>query len=186
MLQKTSMGGLNTAPPDEFAIAVTAMPATERQRKIALGGVVAMAALFVIMLPFADVRLARIEAFVLAIQSVMCAADLLTAALLFSQFSVYPQRALLALASGYVFSGLLAFVSACAFPGVFVRTNQIYLGDDLNSTAWLFVFWHTVFPLAVVVYALRKNAGGVGVQSVQSTGPSLVSQSPVRSRQRQD
>jgi Membrane-associated sensor, integral membrane domain len=161
MLQKTSTP-ISAASPNwrpEFAIVITALPATGRQRKVALGAIITMAVIFAITLPFANVHLVRIEAFVLATQSVMCAADLLTAALLFSQYSVYPQRALLVLASGYVFSGLFAFLEACAFPGVFARNSLIYFGDELNSTAWLFTFWHTVFPLAGIVYALSKAAG---------------------------
>jgi hypothetical protein len=38
----------------------------------------------------------------------MCVASILTAAFLFAQFSVQPQRALLVLASGFVSSGLFA------------------------------------------------------------------------------
>ena len=158
MLQKTSMGDPGIGSNYELPIVITAAPATDRQRKIALGAMVTMAIIFAIVLPFANVQLARVEAFVLATQSVMCAADLLTAALLFSQYSVYPQRAVLALASGYVFSGLFAVLEACAFPGVFFRTSLLYIGDELNSTAWLFTFWHTLFPLAVILYVLWKDA----------------------------
>ncbi len=158
MLQKTSISDPSADWRPEFAIVITAMPATSRQRKVVLGAIITMAVIFAITLPFANVHLVRIGAFVLATQSVMCAADLLTAALLFSQYSGYPQRALLVLASGYVFSGLFAFLEACAFPGVFAGSSLIYLGDEPNSTAWLFVFWHTVFPLAGIVYALSKDA----------------------------
>src|ERR1700740_3830147 len=159
MSQKTSICDPGADWRGEFAIVITAMPATNRQRKIALGAIITMALSFAITLPFANVQLIRVEAFVLAIQSVMCAADLLTAALLFSQYSVYPQRALLALASGYVFSGLFAFLDASAFPGAFVRSGLLYVGDELNTAPWLFVFWHAVFPLAVILYALSKDAG---------------------------
>jgi PAS domain S-box-containing protein len=165
MLQKTSVDDPDTGSSRDLPIVITATPATDRQRKIALGAIVAMAVIFAITLPFANVHLARIEAFVLATQSVMCAADLLTAALLFSQYSVYPQRAVLALASGYIFSGLFAFLEACAFPGVFAHTSLIFIGDELNTPAWLFTFWHTVFPLAVIVYVLWKD-------EAESTKPS--------------
>jgi PAS domain S-box-containing protein len=157
MLQKTSMGDPDTGSSRDLPIVVAAVPATDRQRKIALGAIITMAVIFAITLPFAKVQLVRIEPFVLATQSVTCAADLLTAALLFSQYSVYPRRAVLALASGYVFSGLFAFLEACAFPGVFAQTSLIYIGDELNTPAWLFIFWHTVFPLAVIIYVLWKD-----------------------------
>lgn len=158
MSQKTSIGDPAADWRGQFAIVITALPATNRQRKIALGAIVTMALIFAIVLPFANVQLFRIEAFVPAVQSVMCAADLLTAALLFSQYSAYPQRALLMLASGYVFSGLFAFLDAWAFPGAFVPSSLLYFGDELNTAPWLFVFWHIVFPLAVILYALSKDA----------------------------
>jgi PAS domain S-box-containing protein len=158
MLQKTAMGDLGTRSNYELPIVITAAPATDRQRKIALSVIITLAVILAITLPFANVQLVHIGAFVLATQSVMCAADLLTAALLFSQYSIYPQRAVLALASGYVFSGLFAFLEACAFPGVFAQTSLIFIGDRLNTPAWLFTFWHTLFPLAVIVYVLWKDA----------------------------
>jgi PAS domain S-box-containing protein len=151
------MDDLDTGSSRDLPIVITATPASDRQRKIALGAVITMAVILAITIPFGKVHLVRIEAFVLATQSVMCAADLLTAALLFSQYSVYPQRAVLALASGYVFSGLFAFLEACAFPGVFAYTSLIFIGDEMNTPAWLFTFWHTVFPLAVIVYVLWKD-----------------------------
>ena len=51
----------------------------------------AVAVLFVgtmIWAPFASVQLARVDAFILVIQSLMCVADLITATLLFSQYAV--------------------------------------------------------------------------------------------------
>jgi membrane-associated PAP2 superfamily phosphatase len=97
----------------------------------------------------ANTRLARVGAFVPVIQTVMCMADLLTAVLLFAQYSVYPERALLALGGGFVFSGLLAIERALALPGAYAPAGLI--GDGLNSASWLFVFWRTSFPLAVIV-----------------------------------
>ena len=67
-----------------------------------------------------------------------------------------PRRAVLVLASGFVFSGLFAFLQTLAFPGAYAPAGLI--GDRLNSPGWLFVLWHTTFPLAVIVYALSKEA----------------------------
>ena len=130
---------------DDFPLVVVSMPANARQRRIALGGFVLMAAAVAITLPFANIKLARVDAFIPVIETVMCGADLLTAAFLFAQYAVQPQRALVALASGYVFSGLFAFLHTLAFPGAY--GPGVLIGDELNSSAWLFVFWHTLFPL---------------------------------------
>jgi hypothetical protein len=54
--------------------------------------------------------LGRVDAFIPVLQTALSIADLITAALLFGQYSIQPQQALLAVASGYVFSGSFAFL----------------------------------------------------------------------------
>ena len=100
-------------------------------------------------------------------QTVLSVADFITATLLFAQFSIQPQRALLALASGYIFSGSFAFLQTLAFPGAYAPAGLI--GDALNTPGWLFVLWHTTFPTAILVYALSKDANGVATLPGRST-----------------
>lgn len=88
----------------------------------------------------------------------MSIADFVTATLLFAQYSIQPQRALLALASGYMFSGSFAFLQTLAFPGGYAPNGLI--GDGPNSPSWIYVLWHTAFPAAILVYALTKDAAG--------------------------
>ena len=90
-----------------------------------------------------------------ALQTVLCVTDLITAALLFSLYSIQPLPGLLALASGYIFSGLFAFLQTLAFPGAYSPSGLI--GDQLNSAPYLFILWHIAFPLAVTVYALSDD-----------------------------
>jgi two-component sensor histidine kinase len=156
---------------DDFPVSVATMPANARQRRIALGGFVLMAAVVAITLPFANIELAHVDAFRPAIQTVMCVTDLLTAAFLFAQFAIQPQRALLALASGYVFSGLFAFLQTLAVPGAYGPSALI--GNELDSARWLLVFWLAAFPLAVIAYALLKDAGSTAKQSNRSTGVTI-------------
>ena len=134
---------------------IASLPASARQRRIAFSALVILVAFIALTIPFATIELAQVDAFVPVIQTVMCLADLLTATLLFAEYSVYPRRAMLALASGYIFSGLLAFLQTLAFPGAY--TSVPLIGDTLNSAGWLFVFWHTTFLLAVIVYAMLKD-----------------------------
>lgn len=140
---------------DDFPIVVTAMASDARQRKIAFLGFLISFVLVAAALPIANVPLVRVAAFTPVVQTVMCLADLLTAALLFSQYAVQPHRALLVLAAGFVFAGLFAFLQTLSFPNAYVPGALI--GDELNSAGWLFVCWHTTFPLAVIVYALIKD-----------------------------
>jgi hypothetical protein len=84
-----------------------------------------LAILDAIVIPFAGVQLRRVDSFIPVLQTVMCAVDLLTAALLFAQYSIQPLRAIILVASGYVFSGLFAFIQTLAFPGAYSPTGVI-------------------------------------------------------------
>ena len=153
-MQKSSVGA--GAGADDFPIVITTMPANARQYKIAFRGfAILLVVVGIVML--ANIRVARVDAFVSVTQIVMCITDLLTAAFLFAQYSVQPHRALLALASGFVFSGLFAFLHTLAFPGAY--GPGVVIGDELSSSGWLFLFWHTTFPLAAIAYTLSKDVG---------------------------
>src|SRR6185312_17421126 len=95
-------------PDYDFPIVIATMPATSRQRRTALTVVVAFFAVALIVAPFADVQVGRIDSFIPVLQTVLSLADLVTATLLFGQYSLRPQSVLLVLASGYVFSGSFA------------------------------------------------------------------------------
>jgi signal transduction histidine kinase len=142
----------------DFPLVIATMPATDRQRAIAVGIVIVLIVTAAVMAPFASTQVGRNDAFIPVLQTVVSVVDLITATLLFAQFSIQPQRALLALASGYIFSGSFAFLQTLAFPGGYTPAGLI--GDTLNTPAWMYVLWHTTFPAAVLVYALSKDATG--------------------------
>ena len=101
----------------DFPLVIATMPATERQRTIAAGIIILLTIAAAVIAPFASIQVARVDAFIPVLQTVVSAADLITAVLLFAQFSIQPQLAILALASGYIFSGSFAFLQTLAFPG---------------------------------------------------------------------
>jgi signal transduction histidine kinase len=142
----------------DFPLVIATMPATDRQRTIAVGVVILLTVAAAAVAPFASIQVARFDAFIPVLQTVVSVADLVTATLLFAQFSIQPQRALLALASGYIFSGSFAFLQTLAFPGGYAPAGLI--GDSLNTAAWMYVLWHTTFPSAILVYALSKDMTG--------------------------
>src|SRR5262245_7172403 len=141
----------------DFPLVIANMPASARLQRIALGVTVLLLVLFAIMSPYANVPLPRIDAFIPAIQTVMCITDLITSILLLAQYSIQPQRALLSLASGYISSGVFAFLQTLAFPGAYAPSG--ILGGGQDTASWLFVLWHTTFPIAVLVYSLWKDQG---------------------------
>src|ERR1700742_1664596 len=136
------------------------MPATRQQRAIAVGVGVLLAVAAAMIAPFASIQLGRVDAFIPVLQTSLSVADFITATLLFAQYSIQPQRALLALAGGYMFSGSFAFLQTLAFPGGYAPAGLI--GDGPNSPAWIYVLWHTTFPAAILIYALSKDTTDVG------------------------
>src|SRR6266851_3965463 len=84
-----------------------------------LAAIIALLSLitFAAVAPFAKVQLPAVPAFVPAYESALLINDLITAILLFGQFSILRVRALLVLAGGYLFSGLMAIPHALTLPG---------------------------------------------------------------------
>jgi len=172
LMQRIRVGDLYTDSHHDFPLVIATMPATARQRKIAFGALAVLVVILAVTMPFANIGLARVDAFVPVVQTVMCAADLLAAVFLFAQYTVHPQGAVLALASGFVFSGLFAFVQTLAFPGAYAPAGLI--GDGVNSAGWLFQLWRTTFLLAVIVYTLSMDAGTAAIRSNPSSGATIV------------
>ncbi len=139
---------------DERNIFLSTMPATRRDRMPALAVVGVSAVLFACAVPFAGVPLTPVPAFVASYQSALAINDLITAVLLFSQFAISRSRALLLLASGYLFTAMAAIVHALTFPGLFAPGGL--LGAGTQTTVWLYMIWHGGFPLLVLGYALLK------------------------------
>jgi two-component sensor histidine kinase len=167
MLQKTSIGDQRPGSCDDLATSITAIPASARQRKIALSVFILSVVIVVVNAPFWFIDVGRAHSFFPVIQAVICTANLLTAIFLLVQYSLYPQHALLALAGGFVFSGLFALMHTFAFPSA--HAGDVLIGDELNSPPWLFAFWQTTFALAVIIYALSKDVGKPVNQSRRST-----------------
>jgi hypothetical protein len=145
----------------DLPVVVANTPITPDERRIARSIIALLSIVAVAVAPFASVQLGRLDAFVPALQTVLCGAELITALLLFGQYSVQPQYALLALASGYITSGLFAFLHSLTFPGAYAPTG-LFGGPDTG--AWLYCFWHVGFPLSVVGYAILKDRRGAQVR----------------------
>ncbi|QIG92447.1 MASE4 domain-containing protein [Bradyrhizobium sp. 6(2017)] len=143
---------------EDFPLIIANLPATGRQKAIAVGVAVLLFIAAAAIAPFASIQLGRADAFIPVLQSALSIVEFVTATLLFAQYSIQPQRALLALASGYIFSGSFAFLQTLTFPGGYAPNGLI--GDGPNSPAWIYVLWHTTFPAAILVYALTKDATG--------------------------
>jgi signal transduction histidine kinase len=156
----------------DFPLIIANMPATGQQRATAAGIAVCLMVAAAAIAPFASIQLGRIDAFIPVLQTALSIADVITAALLFALYSIQQQRALVAVASGYIFSGSFAFLQTLAFPGGYAPAGLI--GDGPNSPAWLYVLWHTTFPAAIMVYAISKDGIGADALPVRSTRTTIL------------
>ena len=99
---------------------------------------------------------APIHSFVAVYTTAMFVTDLITAILLYAQFSIVRSRAILVIASGYLLTALLIVPYLLAFPGVLAPNGLV---GGLQTSAHLYLLWHCGFPLFVIGYALDEGPG---------------------------
>jgi signal transduction histidine kinase len=142
--------------PDDQELILSNVSPSPAQRRLALGVVLVLLVCSVGLAgPLSTRPLGRIDAFVPAYGTAVFVSDSITAVLLFAQFSVLRSPALLALASGYLWSGFIAIPWVLTFPGVLPQAGP--LGSGLQSTPWLYIFWHEGFIFSVIVYVFLKD-----------------------------
>src|SRR5215831_18878749 len=160
--------------PEEQHFILSSLSPRRAQRRLALAVVlVLLLALFLAGGPLSATQVGRIDAFVPAYATAMFVSDLITAVLLFAQFSILRSRALLVIASGYLFTALILIPWTLTFPGVF--TPGGLLGAGLQSTPWLYIVWHAGFPMFVIAYGLLKDADPTKWVRRGSVGPAILS-----------
>ena len=127
------------------------------QKRLALAVVLGILVVFVLITagPLSGLSTAPIAAFVPAYATAMFVCDSITAILLFAQFSILRSRAILVIASGYLFTALILIPWILTFPGVFAPG-----APDWRSAEHVMAL---LFParrlsLFVIGYALSKDA----------------------------
>ena len=144
--------------PTEDALLITGIPPSRAQKLVALGVLPAVLVLvFCLARPFESIQLRPIEAFVPFYVAVMFVTDVITAAILFSQFSILRTRALLVIANGYVFIALMLIPYILSFPGLFGQGRTLIGG--LQSTAWIYILRHCGLGAFMSAYALSIRDG---------------------------
>jgi signal transduction histidine kinase/ActR/RegA family two-component response regulator len=136
-------------------IFLSIMPASRRERRLALTILAVSVGIFALCVPFAKTALAPIDAFIPAYESAVTINDLITTVLLFGQFTIIGRRGLKYLACGYLFTSLMALCHLLSFPGLLTETG--FLSGGAQTTVWLYMFWHAGFPLMVLAYALKGD-----------------------------
>lgn len=125
------------------------------QRRIAMCIVAGLlVALYLITGPLSGIQLGQINSFVAVYATAMFVTDALTAVLLYAQFTILRSRAVLVIASGYLFTALIVVVYVAAFPAVLAPQGLL---GGMQTAAWLYVTWHCGFAMFVIGYALTKD-----------------------------
>jgi len=140
---------------DQSGVVLANLPAGPTERRTALVVGLVLLGIGVVVIPFGRVQLPESNAWVATAFSFVFVADLISWFLLISQFNIVRSRALLVLASGYLFTAVMNIPMLLTFPGVFSPTGL--LGAGLQSGLWLGLSEFTVYPLAVIFYAVMKK-----------------------------
>src|SRR3984957_13726125 len=143
--------------PEEQHFILASSPPGPAQKRFALVVTLGLLTVFFLITagPLRNIQTSRIDAFIPIYLTAMFVNDSITAILLFAQFSIVRSRAILVIANGYLFTALMLIPWILAFPGVLGPTGVI---GGLQSTAWLYFFWHAGFASFVMGYALIKDA----------------------------
>jgi len=141
---------------EEQHFTLAGSPPGRAQKRFALVVVLGLLAVFFLIVagPLSKIQTSRVGAFVPIYLTGMFFSDSITAVLLYAQFSIQRSRAVLLIASGYLFTALMLIPYILTFPGVFVPGGLI---GGLESPSWIYFLQYAVFPMFVIGYALLKD-----------------------------
>jgi len=149
---------------------LAARPPSRLHRQLAYCVMACLLAMFCIAAPYARIPLRPVPAFVPIYATLFIFNELITAALILAQFWAVRWTWLLVLASGYLFTALMAIPGALAFPGIFSPTGL--LGAGPQSAAWIGAIYHVASPAAVIAAVLVRDSRQSAVQ--HSPGRAIV------------
>jgi signal transduction histidine kinase len=145
----------NVVADGDHHFVLTSLAPGTAQKRFALCIVLGLlVALYLITGPLAGIRLGEVPAFVAVYATAMFVTDAITAILLYTQYSILRSRAILVIASGYLFAALIIVPYTLTFPDVLTPAGSI---GGLQTSAGLYVLWHCGFPMFVIGYALLKS-----------------------------
>ena len=142
-------------PEHHVITLLTDLPPTRRQTRAAIAVVLIVIVAFAVVAPFSGRQAATLNAFFPSLDAIVLVTDLITAVILYAQFSISRSRSLLVLASGYLFTAFIVIPHALTFSGAFSPTGLF--GAGLQTGSWLFIFWHIGFAAALLGYAISRD-----------------------------
>jgi PAS domain S-box-containing protein len=163
--------------PDQNDIVLANLSAGQTERRVALAICLVLLGIGAMVAPFGRVQLPRTDAWAPITDTFIFLADLITWFLLISQFNIVRSRALLVLASGYLFAAVMNVPHLLTFPGAFTPSGL--LGAGLQTSVWLAIFWMSGYLLSVIFYALMSKEPGALISPGSSRTALAVSSSVV-------
>jgi signal transduction histidine kinase len=140
---------------------ISSMPPSRVQKRAAFVTAILLLVVFFSVLPFATVRLGRLDAFVPIAATVLFLTDLISATLLYAHFAILRSWPLRLLAGGYLFCALIIVPYALTFPGAFAPNGLLNAG--LQTSPWLFTVWQMALPTTIIVYSIARNIAPQGM-----------------------
>jgi two-component system sensor histidine kinase UhpB len=140
---------------DQSGVVLANLPAGRTERRTALMIGLVLLGIGVLVVPFGRMQLPESNAGAAVAFSLVFLADLITWFLLISQFKIVRSRALLVLASGYLFTGAMNVPVLLTMWGQFSPTGL--LGAGLQTSLWLALANFAGYPFAVFFYAVMKK-----------------------------
>ncbi|MGV8985890.1 MAG: ATP-binding protein [Cypionkella sp.] len=137
---------------------ISRSPASGPQKKVAAGLLLTVTGIVLIAFAFGSAPIAGTEALLPAYATWILVVEVLTAVLLMTLYFLEPCTALLMLAVGYFFTGLMVVPWVLTFPGIF---DALSLDSGLQTTAVIAALRRIGFPLFVLAYAIFKNQRAV-------------------------
>jgi formate hydrogenlyase transcriptional activator len=153
---------------DQNEVVLANLPAGPTERRIALVIGLVLLAIGVVTVPFGAVPFEASNTRPAIQFSLTFLADLITWFLLISQFRIVRSRALLVLASGYLFTSVMNIPEILTMWGQFSPTGL--LGAGRQAGLWVNLAGFSGFPLAVFFYAvMKKDSRAPAVQGSSRT-----------------
>lgn len=130
-------------------------PPTRRQIRFSLTMVGVLFVTLLVVLALPNYQLRELNVVVPVIDAILLMSDLITAALLYVQASIFRSRALMVLASGFVFVAGLLVAHLLTYPGGFDPNGL--LGAKFDTAGWIFLFRRAALPIIVILYVLMRR-----------------------------
>ena len=143
---------------DDTGASLADLEPTARQTWWAVAVATAAFVAFVVVAPFAGLPLVQLNALFPSLDAIVFVTDLVTAVLLYAQFSISRSRSLLALACGYLFTALIVIPHALTFAGAF--SPHGLLGAGLQTG---------IMAVYLLAYRLRRGLAGVRCSEAPTT-----------------